>query len=71
MYVHVRASGCLCQSQATDFVTAWSEAMECIAAKSAELKELEEVGADIDTVKTQLDEYKVYSVVVCSQSDVV
>ena len=42
--------------------------MACIAAKSDELKELEEVGADIDTVKTQLDEYKVYSVVVCVAS---
>ncbi len=46
--------------QAKDFASSWSEAMNEIEEKAAELDQLEVVGVDIDTVKTQLEEYKVY-----------
>lgn len=45
--------------QATNFATAWSETMATITAKHTELEQLSPVGVDIDTVKTQLEEYKV------------
>ena len=45
--------------QAMDFTTAWSDAMQMIETKSNELEQFETVGVDIDTVKMQLDEYKV------------
>ena len=45
--------------QATNFATDWSEAMAAITAKHSELEQLSPVGVDIDTVKTQLEEYKV------------
>ena len=45
--------------QATSFATDWSEAMAAITAKHSELDQLSPVGVDIDTVKTQLEEYKV------------
>ena len=49
--------------QATNFATNWSETMETIAAKHTELEQLSPVGVDIDTVKTQLEEYKVQWVI--------
>ena len=45
--------------QATSFATDWSDAMAAITAKNSELEQLPPVGVDIDTVKTQLEEYKV------------
>ncbi len=45
--------------QASGFATAWGEAMAEVAEKKGELEQLETVGVDIDTVKTQLEEYKV------------
>ena len=45
--------------QATNFATNWSDTMEDITAKHTELEQLSLVGVDIDTVKTQLEEYKV------------
>lgn len=45
--------------QATNFATDWSETMAAITAKHSELEQLSPVGVDIDTVKTQLEEYKV------------
>ena len=46
-------------AQASSFAVAWGEAMKKIAAKKGELEQFETVGVDIDTVKTQLEEYKV------------
>jgi hypothetical protein len=45
--------------QASSFASAWAEAMEEIAEKRRELEQFESVGVDIDTVKAQLEEYKV------------
>ena len=45
--------------QATNFASNWSETMAAITAKHTELEQLSPVGVDIDTVKTQLEEYKV------------
>lgn len=45
--------------QATSFSQAWSEAMGDIGRKQSEVDQFEVVGVDIDTVKAQLDEYKV------------
>lgn len=45
--------------QATDFANGWTDCMSEIEKKKAALEELEAVGVDIDTVKTQLDGYKV------------
>ncbi len=41
------------------FLAAWNDAMAAIADKKAELESLGDVGGDIDTVKAQLEEYKV------------
>lgn len=48
--------------QATNFATDWSDAMAAITAKHSELEQLSAVGVDIDTVKTQLEEYKVCTI---------
>ena len=45
--------------QATNFATEWSDTMAAITAKHSELEQLSPVGVDIDTVKAQLEEYKV------------
>lgn len=47
--------------QASEFACTWGEAMKEIEVKRRELEQFEAVGVDIDTVKTQLDEYKVQS----------
>ena len=49
-------------TQATNFATSWSDTMAAITAKHTELEQLSPVGVDIDTVKTQLEEYKVWSI---------
>ena len=46
-------------ANALAFLSAWNDAMGAIAEKKAELEELGTVGGDIDTVKAQLEEYKV------------
>ena len=46
-------------ASALAFLSAWNDAMGAIAEKKAELEELGTVGGDIDTVKAQLEEYKV------------
>ena len=46
-------------AKANEFSTAWDNAMGIVSAKSKELHNLASVGVDIDTVRTQLDEYKV------------
>ena len=48
-------------SQAQGFASSWEDAMREIEEKQAELGQFEGVGVDIDTVKAQLDEYKVRS----------
>lgn len=48
--------------QATNFATSWSDTMAAITAKHTELEQLSPVGVDIDTVKAQLEEYKVWGV---------
>ena len=47
-------------AQAQGFASSWEEAMKEIEEKQTELSQFEMVGVDIDTVKAQLDEYKVY-----------
>ncbi len=42
-----------------DFASCWTSCMKEIEEKKKELAAMETVGADIDTVKTQLEEYKV------------
>ena len=49
--------------QATNFASEWSETMAAITAKHGELEQLPPVGVDIDTVKSQLEEYKVGAVI--------
>ena len=44
---------------ASSFASAWGGAMEEVEEKKRELEQFEVVGVDIDTVKTQLEEYKV------------
>ena len=44
---------------AADFAISWTDCMSEINRKMGELEELEAVGVDIDTVKIQLDSYKV------------
>ena len=44
---------------ATDFASSWTDCMGEINRKMGELDELEAVEVDIDTVKIQLDSYKV------------
>ena len=46
-------------AQASDFASSWDAAMKEIEDKKSELEQFETVGVDIDTVKTQLEEYKV------------
>ena len=45
--------------QAKRFAGSWEVAMEAVALKSEELQMMSAVGADIDIVKTQLEEHKV------------
>ncbi len=47
-------------ANALAFLEAWNDAMAAIADKKTELESLGDVGGDIDTVKAQLEEYKVY-----------
>ncbi len=47
-------------TQAQGFAASWEEAMREVEEKQAELGQFEVVGVDIDTVKAQLDEYKVH-----------
>lgn len=46
-------------ARAVAFLAVWTDAMEAISEKSAELVQLGPVGVDLDTVKAQLEEYKV------------
>lgn len=46
-------------AQAGSFASAWGGAMQEVEDKKRELEQFEVVGVDIDTVKTQLEEYKV------------
>lgn len=46
-------------SRALSFMAAWNDAMDAIAEKSIELDQLGPVGVDIESVKAQLEEYKV------------
>ena len=46
-------------SRALTFLAAWNDALDAIAEKSSELDHLGPVGVDIETVKSQLEEYKV------------
>ncbi len=46
-------------ASALAFLVAWNDAMAAIADKKGELAGLGDVGGDIDTVKSQLEEYKV------------
>lgn len=46
-------------TSALAFLAAWNDAMGAIADKKKELEDLGVVGGDIDTVKAQLEEYKV------------
>ena len=47
--------------QAEGFSSSWEETMREVEEKQAELGQFEVVGVDIDTVKAQLEEYKVRS----------
>ncbi len=46
-------------ASALAFLEAWNDTMAAIADKRGELEGLGDVGGDIDTVKAQLEEYKV------------
>lgn len=52
--------------RANEFSSAWNNAIGIVSEKSKELQNLASVGVDIDTVRTQLDEYKVSRV--CKES---
>lgn len=55
---------------AADFATCWTSCMAETEEKKKELGGLEVVGADIDTVKTQLEDYKVrLSILLASDCD--
>lgn len=51
---------CTLYMQAKRFVRSWEAGMEAVAQKSEELQQMSAVGADIDSVKCQLEEHKVY-----------